>query len=72
MTTEILSGVTHLSCKDCCPVLRNAFLQVVDIDIGSKLPAIHNLRALPSPTATIWPQAMFDLDYEGNAMIPCL
>ena len=36
--------------------------------MGSKLPAIHNLRALPTPTTTIWPQAIFDLDYEGRVL----
>ena len=40
--------------------------QVVSVDVGSSVPLIHNLRTLPTPTATIWPQVMFDLHYTGT------
>ena len=39
--------------------------QVASVDVGSAVPLIHNLRTLPTPTATIWPQVMFDLHYTG-------
>ena len=38
---------------------------MVDVDLGSGVPHIQNLQALASPTATIWPQALFDLDFTG-------
>lgn len=38
---------------------------MVDVDLGSGVPHISNLQALASPTATIWPQALFDLDFTG-------
>ena len=40
-------------------------MQVVDVDLGTGVPHIRNLQALASPTATIWPQALFDLDFTG-------
>lgn len=57
-------------------------MQVVDVDLGSGVPHIRNLQALASPTATIWPQALFDLEFTGpshclcwkmwHAWLPCL
>ena len=41
-------------------------VQVIEVDLGSTVPGISNLRALPCPTANIWPQAIFDLDYGGE------
>lgn len=41
-------------------------IDCLDIDIGSSVPHISNLRALPTPDAVIWPQVMFDLEYEGE------
>ena len=35
--------------------------------MGSTVPHITNLRALPTPSNSIWPQAVFDLDYSGGA-----
>ena len=39
--------------------------QVVDVDLGSNVPTITNLRALPCPADALWPQVVFDLDYPG-------
>ncbi|KAK9817962.1 hypothetical protein WJX72_004986 [[Myrmecia] bisecta] len=44
-------------------------LEVESIDLGHAVPAIRNLRGLPSPTAAIWPQAMFELEYDGNITV---
>lgn len=33
--------------------------------MGCTVPTVRNLRALPTPNAVIWPQVLFDLDYEG-------
>ncbi|KAL0038199.1 hypothetical protein WJX79_007719 [Trebouxia sp. C0005] len=41
-------------------------LQVVDVVLGSGVPHISNLQALASPSSTIWPQALFDLDFTGD------
>ena len=38
--------------------------------MGSTVPHITNLRALPTPSDSIWPQAVFDLDYAGGARTP--
>lgn len=46
--------------------MDSCVLQVVSVDIGSSVPMVHNVRALPTPTATIWPQIMFDLHYTGT------
>ena len=43
--------------------------QVVDVELGSGVPHISNLQALASPSSTIWPQALFDLDFTGNMFI---
>ncbi len=43
--------------------------QVVDVELGSGVPHISNLQALASPSPTIWPQALFDLDFTGNTSI---
>lgn len=43
-----------------------ACMQVVDVDLGRGVPHISNLQALASPTQTIWPQALFDLDFTGE------
>lgn len=57
--------------KHLCPILEEGsckeaeMLQVIEVDLGSTVPAISNLRALPCPTAALWPQAVFDLDYGG-------
>lgn len=40
-------------------------IDAMDIDMGSAVPRIYNLRALPTPDTLIWPQIMFDLEYEG-------
>jgi len=40
-------------------------IEVVDVDVGCTVPTVRNLRALPTPNAVIWPQVLFDLDYEG-------
>ncbi len=40
--------------------------QVVDVELGSGVPHISNLQALASPSPTIWPQALFDLDFTGD------
>ena len=45
--------------------LKEEVLQVIEVELGSMVPAISNLRALPCPTAALWPQAVFDLDYGG-------
>ena len=42
--------------------------QVVDVDLGSSVPTIANLRALPCPTDALWPQVVFDLDYPGDPL----
>jgi hypothetical protein len=47
-------------------MLRLFHSQVVDVDMGCKVPGISNLRALPCPSADIWPQVVFDLDYPGS------
>ena len=39
--------------------------QVIDVELGSMVPGISNLRALPCPTEALWPQTVFDLDYGG-------
>ncbi len=44
--------------------------QVVDVDMGSSVPTITNLRALPCPTDALWPQVVFDLDYPGGTYFP--
>ncbi|KAK9842538.1 hypothetical protein WJX81_005057 [Elliptochloris bilobata] len=44
-------------------------IEVIDVDLGSAVPTVRNLRALPTPTAAIWPQVLFDLDYEGGITI---
>lgn len=36
------------------------------MDLGSSVPTIANLRALPCPTDALWPQVVFDLEYPGN------
>ena len=38
---------------------------MIEVELGSMVPAISNLQALPCPTAALWPQAVFDLDYGG-------
>ena len=43
--------------------------QVVDVELGSGVPHISNLQALASPSSTIWPQALFDLDFTGNTSV---
>ena len=43
--------------------------QVVDVVLGSGVPHISNLQALASPSSTIWPQALFDLNFTGNASV---
>lgn len=40
-------------------------VQVVDVDMGSRVPGISSLRALPCPSASVWPQVVFDVDYPG-------
>ena len=47
------------------PCTGEAASQVVAVDVGSSVPMIHNVRALPTPTTAIWPQVMFDLHYTG-------
>ncbi|KAK9815183.1 hypothetical protein WJX73_010239 [Symbiochloris irregularis] len=44
-------------------------IDCLDIDLGSAVPHIANLRALPTPDALIWPQVMFDLAYEGAVKV---
>ncbi len=34
--------------------------------MGCTVPGISNLRALPSPSSNLWPQFLFDFDYNGN------
>lgn len=36
------------------------------MDMGSCVPGISNLKALPSPSPNLWPQFLFDLDYSGE------
>lgn len=48
----------------------SSVVQVIDVELGSMVPGISNLRALPCPTGVLWPQAVFDLDYGG--MVPVL
>jgi len=50
-------------------VMLCACEQVVDVELGSGVPHISNLQALASPSSTIWPQALFDLDFTGNTSI---
>ncbi len=50
-------------------VMLCACEQVVDVELGSGVPHISNLQALASPSPTIWPQALFDLDFTGNMSI---
>jgi len=57
-------------CRTACSAERRARLQVVDVDVGCTVPTVRNLRALPTPGAAIWPQALFDLDYEGARLAP--
>lgn len=44
--------------------------QVIDVDLGSMVPGISNLHALPCPTEALWPQTVFDLDYGGMLLLP--
>ena len=44
--------------------------QVIDVELGSMVPGISNLRALPCPTEALWPQTVFDLDYGGALPVP--
>lgn len=39
--------------------------QVVAVDCGGAAPSLRNLRALPQPEASIWPQILFDMRYQG-------
>lgn len=50
-------------------VMLCACEQVVDVELGTGVPHISNLQALASPSSTIWPQALFDLDFTGNMSI---
>ena len=49
----------------CCGQTCWLHMKVVDVDLGTGVPHIRNLQALASPTATIWPQALFDLEFTG-------
>ncbi|CAL8462381.1 g1914 [Coccomyxa elongata] len=44
-------------------------LEVVDVDMGCTVPGISNLRALPSPSSNLWPQFLFDIDYNGGLVV---
>ena len=49
-----------------------ALAQVVDISVGTSVPAISNFRALPTPGNAIWPQILLDIEYQGaRATKPC-
>ena len=50
-------------------VMLLACEQVVDVELGSGVPHISNLQALASSSSTIWPQALFDLDFTGNTSV---
>ncbi|KAK9843022.1 hypothetical protein WJX74_005735 [Apatococcus lobatus] len=41
-------------------------LQILDLHLGNNVPTISNLRAMPSPSTTIWPQALFHFDWQGE------
>ncbi|KAL4449510.1 hypothetical protein ABPG77_007154 [Micractinium sp. CCAP 211/92] len=40
-------------------------LEVVAVDPGGAAPTLRNIRALPQPEASIWPQVLFDMRYQG-------
>lgn len=42
-------------------------LEVVAVDPGGAAPTLRNIRALPQPEASIWPQVLFDMRYQGEA-----
>lgn len=42
-------------------------LEVVGVDPGGAAPTLRNIRALPQPEASIWPQVLFDMRYQGGA-----
>ena len=44
-------------------------VQVIDVELGSMVPGISNLGALPCPTGVLWPQSVFDLDYGGMVQL---
>ena len=48
--------------------MSHTTLQIVDIDLGSGVPLIHNLQAMPSPGSAIWPQLLLDFEYEGKPL----
>lgn len=41
-------------------------LQVLELDMGGTVPVIRNLRAMPAPNSSIWPQMLFEIEYEGD------
>jgi chemotaxis protein histidine kinase CheA len=40
-------------------------LEVVGVDCGGTAPTLRGLRALPQPSAAVWPQLLFDMRYQG-------
>ena len=74
------SGGLLSNAKKCCGMIctneasgylfadAHFWLQVLDLHLGNNVPTISNLRAMPSPTTTIWPQALFHLDWQGMAL----
>lgn len=37
------------------------------MDPGGAAPTLRGIRALPQPEASIWPQVLFDMRYQGEA-----
>ena len=54
---------------DCVQGDVSSVVQVIDVELGSMVPGISNLRALPCPTGVLWPQSVFDLDYGGMVQV---
>lgn len=43
---------------------------MVEVKIGSTVPVIKNVRAMPVPTAAMWPQILCDFEFDGGTPEP--
>lgn len=63
---HVHSALIHVAVAVYCFNDAYVFLQVVDICVGTSIPALSNFRALPTPGGAIWPQVMLDIEYKGS------
>jgi hypothetical protein len=64
--------VCACGCASICAVLSLILVgcaQVVEVKVGSTVPVIKNVRAMPVPTAAMWPQILCDFEFDGAALL---